>query len=77
MNKLYKVTRTATKVLIQGVHYHISDFHINFNDGTHIEFCDMNDVVERNGEYIIYTNSKFILKYAHRTIEAYYKSKNQ
>lgn len=74
MKYLFKVTMHETKTLLNGVDFEISNFNINFKDGTSIKFSDINDIVAHNGQFIIYSTDEQTLKYARRILSAYYKS---
>jgi len=73
MKFLFKVTLAETKTLLNGVDFDINGFDIVFKDGTSIKFGDINDIIIRNNQYMIFTNDTNTLKYAKRYIEAYTK----
>jgi hypothetical protein len=73
MKFLFKITREKTQTLLNGVDFDINGFDIVFKDGVKIKFGDLNDVIVRNKEYVIYSNDTTTLKYARRIIEALYK----
>ncbi len=73
MKFLFKVTLAETKTLLNGVDFNIEGFDIVFTDGISIKFGELNDIIYKNNQYIIYTNDSTTLKYARRLIEAKYK----
>ena len=75
MKFLFKVTLAETKTLLNGVDFNIEGFVIKFKDGTSIKFGDINDIICRNGEYIVYTNDTRTLKYAKKYVEAMYNKR--